>query len=205
MNCHTLFPKKLAFFFLSFLTSIVSYSATIKGVVKDKYSQEPLVATTLLLKGTKFGASSGLDGSYALKNIPVGRYELVARFLGYQVQSMIVEVRSANQVLVINFDLSEQSHELSETVVKAKGNQGTDESARKTELKSDNVLNIISAKTIELLPDITVGNVLQRVSGVSVVRNSTGDGQYAVIRGMDKRYNYSTRVFSCDWIKKRKS
>lgn len=192
MNCHTLFPKKLVFLFLSFLISIGSYSATIKGIVKDKFSQEPLVATTLLLKGTKFGASSGLDGSYALKNIPVGRYELVVRFLGYQVQSTTVEIKSANQVLVINFDLSEQSHELSETVVKAKGNQGTDEAARKTELKSDNVLNIISAKTIELLPDITVGNVLQRVSGVSVVRNSTGDGQYAVIRGMDKRYNYTS-------------
>jgi outer membrane receptor for ferrienterochelin and colicin len=32
---------------------------------------------------------------------------------------------------------------------------------------------------------------MQRVSGVSIERNSNGDGQYAILRGMDKRYNYT--------------
>lgn len=54
-----------------------------------------------------------------------------------------------------------------------------------------NVMNIISAKSIELSPDITVANVLQRISGVTVERSSSGDGQYAILRGMDKRYNYT--------------
>ena len=30
---------------------------------------------------------------------------------------------------------------------------------------------------------------MQRISGVSIERGSSGDGQYAIIRGMDKRYN----------------
>ncbi|MFA6060898.1 MAG: TonB-dependent receptor, partial [Taibaiella sp.] len=34
-------------------------------------------------------------------------------------------------------------------------------------------------------------NVIQRVSGISIERNSNGDGQYAILRGMDKRYNYT--------------
>jgi len=36
-----------------------------------------------------------------------------------------------------------------------------------------------------------VGNVLQRVSGVTVEKTASGDGRYATIRGMDKRYNYT--------------
>ena len=49
----------------------------------------------------------------------------------------------------------------------------------------------MSAKAIELSPDITVANVIQRMSGVTVERNSSGEGQYAILRGMDKRYNYT--------------
>ncbi|MBO9201919.1 TonB-dependent receptor plug domain-containing protein [Niastella sp. MAH-29] len=30
---------------------------------------------------------------------------------------------------------------------------------------------------------------MQRISGVSIERSNTGDGQHAIIRGMDKRYN----------------
>ena len=54
-----------------------------------------------------------------------------------------------------------------------------------------NVVNVMSAKAIELSPDITVANVIQRMSGVTIERNSSGEGQYAILRGMDKRYNYT--------------
>ncbi|MGN1260997.1 MAG: TonB-dependent receptor domain-containing protein, partial [Alloprevotella sp.] len=50
---------------------------------------------------------------------------------------------------------------------------------------------IMSAKAIERSPDLTVANVIQRMSGVTMERNSSGEGQYAILRGMDKRYNYT--------------
>ena len=53
------------------------------------------------------------------------------------------------------------------------------------------MISVVSAKTIELSPDLTVANVIQRISGVTLERNSTGDGQYAILRGMDKRFNYT--------------
>jgi outer membrane cobalamin receptor len=52
-------------------------------------------------------------------------------------------------------------------------------------------MNIVSGKAIEISPDLTVANLVQRVSGISIERNSNGDGQYAIMRGMDKRYNYT--------------
>ena len=39
------------------------------------------------------------------------------------------------------------------------------------------------------MPDVTVANALQRVSGVTVQRSASGEGRYAIIRGMDQRYN----------------
>ncbi len=76
-------------------------------------------------------------------------------------------------------------------VVTGQAEKGSDLEARKTEKNANQVMNIVAAKTIEISPDITVANVIQRVSGVSLVRNANGDPQYAIIRGMDKRYNYT--------------
>jgi outer membrane receptor for ferrienterochelin and colicin len=67
----------------------------------------------------------------------------------------------------------------------------TEASARATERNAMNVMNVISAREIEFSPDVTVANVVQRVSGVSLERSSSGDGQHAIVRGMDKRYNYT--------------
>ena len=67
----------------------------------------------------------------------------------------------------------------------------TEAGARGIEKQAMNVMNVMSAKAIELSPDITVANVIQRMSGVTVERNSSGEGQYAILRGMDKRYNYT--------------
>ena len=59
------------------------------------------------------------------------------------------------------------------------------------EKKSLTVLNIVSANAIEASPDLNVSGILQRVSGVTIDKGSSGEGEYAVLRGMDKRYNYT--------------
>ncbi len=76
-------------------------------------------------------------------------------------------------------------------MVSATKEKSGDAAARNMERTTDHVLNIVSARAIEISPDLIVANVIQRVSGVTVERNNTGDGQYALIRGMDKRYNYT--------------
>lgn len=89
------------------------------------------------------------------------------------------------------FYLLSKSIQLMEVSIKSKGAGSSDGEARRIEQNASQVMNIISGKAIELSPDLTVANVMQRVSGVSLERNSNGDGQYAILRGMDKRYNYT--------------
>ena len=78
---------------------------------------------------------------------------------------------------------------MNEVVVKGIQNKETNASARSDERISSNIVSIISARTIETLPNLNVANVLQRVSGVSIIKNSSGNNAQLVIRGMAPRYN----------------
>lgn len=160
----------------------------IQGFIRDA-AGEPVVGATVHLKNTSFGAAAGLDGSFVLKNVPAASYTIVASMMGYSAieKNIVVSGKDVH----VDFLMEVNAKELGEVVVKGIGDRELEESTIASERKADNVVNIIGAKAIQLLPDITVGNVLQRVSGVSIVRNGSGDGQYAIIRGMDKRYNYT--------------
>ena len=180
---------KTAFFLL--ISVSVSFAGPIKGKVIDKDTKEPLVGANLTIKNSKLGTSAGLDGSFIFKQLQPGVYQITAQYVGYESISKSVTITEAKSSPEVEFALIEKSNYLQEAVVSAKNLGESDDFARKSEQKAESVINIIGAKAIELLPDVTVGNLLQRVSGVSVVRNSSGDGQYAIIRGMDKRYNYT--------------
>jgi hypothetical protein len=80
---------------------------------------------------------------------------------------------------------------LEEVVVLANSDKSSELAARSAERNALQLMNIVSGKAIEISPDLTVANLVQRVSGISIERNSNGDGQYAIMRGMDKRYNYT--------------
>ena len=182
--------NKSILFLLLLVTGLSAPAATIKGKITDTRTGESLVGASVRLDGTRFGATAGLDGSYQIKDVPAGSYKLMVRFIGYKSHDQAITVTQA--VLTHDITLTEgNGSDLTEVVVTGRSDRETEGSTRRTEQKADNVLNIIGAKAISLLPDITVANVLQRVSGVSVVRNGTGDGQFAIIRGMDRRYNYT--------------
>lgn len=128
---------------------------------------------------------SGLDGSF---NIDItGGCTLVCSYMGYQPYE--IEITSDNAEIEI--PLVSKVIELNDVTVTATNTGRSEAGARLIEKNALNVVNVLSAKAIELSPDITVANVIQRMSGVTIERNSSGEGQYAILRGMDKRYNYT--------------
>ena len=176
------------------INALLTHAGTIKGFVTDAQTGESLVGASVMLTGAtgstgRIGAVAGLDGSYLLRDVPEGTYTLTVSYVSYK--AMTQKLTVGRGMMTQNIALDGSGSDLAEVVVSGRGDRESESSTRKTEQKADNVLNIIGAKAISLLPDITVGNVLQRVSGVSVVRNASGDGQFAIIRGMDKRYNYT--------------
>ena len=157
----------------------------IKGKIKDVQSGEEIIGASVMIKGTKAkGTATGLDGSFQLQ---LNRFPctLICTYLGYKPIEITVRDNDDN----LNIDMEVDAVALGEVVIVAENTGCSEVGARTLERNSLNVVNVMSAKAIELSPDLTVANVIQRMSGVTMERNSSGEGQYAILRGMDKRYN----------------
>ena len=180
--------------FIVFLAlSVGAYAGTVKGKVTDSKTGEPLIgATVTLVGGGKTRTTSvNLDGSYTFRNVPVGSYKIKINFAGFKSPEVAnAEVKSANDLVVVSEELKEEVTDLGEVKVNSYKNKESDAFAISLEKNSDVVTNVMSAKTIELSPDVTVANSLQRMSGVSFQpSNKGGESQFVIIRGMDQRYN----------------
>ncbi len=177
---------------LFFVNTLFHLNAQVKGKVLDASTKEALVGATVFLSNSKISDFVGLNGTYSLIRIPPGIYTITAQFISYEKQEKIIEIKDTGKAIVLNFLLPQSNQMLNEITVVGHQDKGSEVYARSIERNSDNVINVISAKNIELMPDVTIGNVLQRMSGVTVEKTSSGEGRYATIRGMDKRYNYTT-------------
>ncbi len=169
--------------------SLTYAQSTIRGTVLDAETSEPLTGATILLVGTNHFAIAGLDGSFLLRNISYGEYDIQISFISYKITEQNISVDTDD--LTLDFRLERESQLLDMLEVTARRSLRTEESARTLERTSDAVKNVIDARSISQSPDVTVANVVQRISGVSLERSSSGDGQHAIVRGMDKRYNYT--------------
>lgn len=163
---------------------------TLDGIVKDNRTGEPLIGSVVEVKELpSVKTTTGLDGSFTLHELPdKGRYTLVVRYISYKTREIPVEVSDKG---VVTITLDEDLHQLGEVVIKGHKEYHSDRSAIDMEKTAGNVLNVMSQQSIQLSPDVNVASVLQRVSGVTMERDASGEASYAILRGMDKRYNYT--------------
>ena len=163
---------------------------TLDGIVKDNRTGEPLIGSVVEVKELpSVKTTTGLDGSFILHELPdKGRYTLVVRYISYKTREIPVEVSDKG---VVTITLDEDLHQLGEVVIKGHKEYHSDRSAIDMEKTAGNVLNVMSQQSIQLSPDVNVASVLQRVSGVTMERDASGEASYAILRGMDKRYNYT--------------
>ncbi len=156
-----------------------------KGIVTDAATGIPVVSAEILnSEGSRLGFSK-LDGTFRISanadkiNVQITHpdYEDRTLPLDANIRASITMTSILEQIGAVDISI--------------KKGDNSEASGRFTEKVSMNLRNVISAQEIEISPDLTVANVIQRVSGVSIERNDNGDGQHAIVRGMDKRYNYT--------------
>ena len=163
---------------------------TLDGIVKDNKTGEPLIGTVIRVKELpNVGTTTGLDGSFTLHELPdKGKYTLVVTFMAYKTKEIVVDVANDEKV---DIPMDEDLKQLGEVVVTGRREYRSDRSAVESVKNAGNVLNVMSQQSIQLSPDVNVASVLQRVSGVTMERDASGEASYAILRGMDKRYNYT--------------
>jgi MinD superfamily P-loop ATPase len=139
--------------------------AEIHGVVTDAQTGELLTGATIYIKELKLGTIAGLDGSYLIKNIAPGKYTITCSFISYQSLDKQIVISDGTKAGV-DFSLAQVVTQIDQITVSAITDRSTENNARASERLSANTINIVSARAIELSPDLNVANVVQRMSGL---------------------------------------
>ena len=191
MKSLLVFAKSLVVILLIACSCGAVLAQSIKGAVSDSKTNDPLIGATVHIEkaGASFNTVVKLDGVYLFKNIPAGTYILQVRYVGYKTsQQYSVEV-TPNKTAILNVALLDNQTALNEVAIIEHVSRESDNTARADEKNAANTMNVVSANSIAISPDVIVSNVLSRVSGISMDRSNTGDAQHVIIRGMDKQYN----------------
>ena len=131
-----------------------------KGVVTSGTDQQPLIGTTVQVKGTGTGTITGIDGDYTLSNVGKNAV-LIFSSIGFDSQEIAVEGRTT-----INVVLKESSELLDEVVVIGYG------AVKKSDLTS----SIATVKGTEITETVT-GNAMDALQGkVNGVQVTSGGG-----------------------------
>lgn len=151
---------------------------TVKGVVVDSKTSEPLIGVSVKQKGTTNGMMTDLDGSYTI-NVPAGS-TLVFSYVGYKAQEVKVTASAS-----IDIQLKEDSEILEEVVVIGFGVQ-------KKSLVTG-AISSITTKDLEQTGLMRADQAIQgRVAGVTVMNNSGQPGAAVSIRIRGAGTNNST-------------
>jgi TonB-dependent receptor len=191
MNLSLHFKQHILLFFLLISCCISAAAQSVHGRVTDAKTGETLIGATVHIGqgNTSLSTSVKLDGVYTFNNVPAGTYQLQVTYIGYKTTKEYVVEVTAGKTATLNISMLSDATALNEVAIIESVSKETDHAARDAEKLANNTMNVVSASSIAVSPDVIVSNVLSRVSGISMDRSNTGDAQHVIIRGMDKQYN----------------
>ena len=160
---------------------------TVTGSVVEVGTGQGLPGVTVILRGTTLGAMTDPDGTFIIKNVPVGSYTLVATMVGYDSSSVADLTVDAGAESVLKFELRESITHMDTTItVKGTRVENTEASLLKDRAKTTAVSDAISAEQISATGSSDAAQAVKKVVGASVV-----DGKYVFVRGLGGRYTNS--------------
>jgi len=102
--------------------------ATVKGIVRDGRSREPLPFVNVLLDGTTQGATTDMNGLFTVENVKPGLYNVIASSVGY-LRRVVPEVQVGTaRPVELEILLEASATELKEVEIKPKAFQRSSES-----------------------------------------------------------------------------
>ena len=158
----------VVFFFVACSFGLYAQEITVTGKVTSATDGTTLPGVNVIVKGTTYGTTTGIDGSYTTKVPSNGT--LLFSFIGFKPQEIAVGGKN-----IINIVLSEESVGLEEVVVVGYGTQ------RKKDLTT--AVALVSDKEIKDRPIVSAAQALQgKAAGVQVTSPSGKPGQGLSVR-----------------------
>ncbi len=155
----------------------------IAGRVIDAETGQGIAGVGVQIVGTTLGAMTGVDGRYAIAQVPAGTVTLQVRRIGYAQKTITGILLTAGTTLEQNVTMEGAKVELTAVTVSAASERGSVNSALDAQRTATGIVNAITAEQISKSPDGDAAKAIQRVSGVTVQ-----DGRSVFVRGLGERY-----------------
>ena len=111
-----------------------SDGSTISGRIVSAEDGEPLIGASVMVKGTRLGTVSDIDGNYSI-TLPQGNRQLMFSYIGYQSQT-----RTATPGSTLNVRMKEDQAALEEVAVVGYGKRSRRTGANATVMKAKEVV-----------------------------------------------------------------
>lgn len=174
--------------------SAATLKGSITGKVLDSATNRALSDVTVSLD-SQTGVTRA-DGSFIIREVPVGEHTLTVRKFGYKAITRLVRVESSKEV-VVQFNLTPAMTELVGVVTTATGEQNKLEVGNSiTTLKVDSIMQVAPISSItDLLEARVPGMTVQRTSG------TPGDPSRIRLRGAGSIYGNNDPIVIVDGVR----
>ena len=200
----------LSVFISIFVVSIAcAQTYTIKGLVKDADTNEPLPFANIIMTGTNRGTSTDQRGNFIL-TLKEGRYNLRCSYVGYKTVNSDVELYKDIQITVAMNSIDMLLQNVTVYANRESGNEQKEVSV--LSLQSEKLGEITSLipdvlRSVQMLPGVAVNN---EFSAKFNVRGGSSDENLVLINGtqvyepyhVKEAPNASIGIFNVDMIKK---
>ncbi len=150
--------------------------ATIEGTVRNAQGA-PLANVNVFLAGTRLGSATSDSGLFTIRNVPVGRYLLVTRAVGYRTIEQEVTLTAAE---VVSLTLTLEEEILGLPLIVVTGTR-TEKDLSRTPVKTE----VVSRDEIQRIGATDLRNILTEQTGLSLI-NDHGTG--IQVQGFDPAY-----------------
>lgn len=164
--------------------SISAQAFTVKGVVIDHSTKEPLIGATVQVGGTTTGVITDIDGRFEIRDIKGKSCTLVVQYVSYKTQELVVQQGQKEELVIA---LSPDNQQLDEVTVVARKNLENERALMMERQKSSVAIENIGAREMSAKGISNVEEGVKKISGVSVA--SAGQ---IIVRGLGDRYSTTT-------------
>ncbi|MBC8484769.1 MAG: TonB-dependent receptor [Bacteroidetes bacterium] len=158
---------------------------TFTAIVKDSLTNELLIGSTAVLKGTTNGSSADINGKIEIKNIPDGKQTIVFNYIGYEKKELNFIFPLADSLKGQIIYLKSEAMEIEEIVVTStRTDSRIDEIPIKVEVLGGEELNERGS-----IKPTNISNLLSESTGIQPQQTSAVNGNVSIrLQGLDGKY-----------------
>jgi outer membrane receptor protein involved in Fe transport len=166
--------------------TIIAQTARISGKVINGVTGLSLANASITLVEKSKTVVADQNGVFNIGKLAPGTYSLKCTYIGFKDKIIEEIVVKEGESVMLTVSLEEKAGKADEVVVVAKARAKIETTAALliAQKNSASVSDGITADAIKKTPDRNTGDVLKRVSGASIQ-----DDRFAIIRGLNDRYN----------------